>query len=62
MEEIWGTRDGKGMFLALDWAKAFNSISPDAMALASKRFGCPTKIVEIILDSEGTAPLVPRPI
>ena len=41
-------RDGKGVFLALDWAKAFDSISPDAMARALIRFGCPAKLVEII--------------
>jgi hypothetical protein len=48
IEEIWGMRDGKGVFLALDWAKVFDSISPDAMARALIRFGCPPKVVAII--------------
>ena len=48
IEEIWGTRDGKGVFLALDWAKAFDSISPAAMTRALIRFGCPSKLVSII--------------
>ena len=50
IEEIWGMRDGKGVFLALDWAKAFDSISPEAMARALIRFGCPTKLVVIIME------------
>ena len=48
IEEIWGMRDGKGVFLALDWAKAFDSISPEALIRALIRFGCPSKLVAII--------------
>ena len=43
-------RDGKGTFLALDWAKAFDSISPEAMTRALLRFGCPSKLVEIVTE------------
>lgn len=50
MEEIWGMRDGKGVFLALDWAKAFDSISPETMSRALERFGCPSKLVEIVME------------
>ena len=50
IEEIWGMRDGKGVFLALDWAKAFDSISPEAMARALHRFGCPSKLVVIVME------------
>ena len=43
-------RDGESVFLALDWAKAFDSISPEAMARALIRFGRPTKLVVIIME------------
>ena len=48
MEEIWGTKDGKGVFLALDWAKVFDSISPEAMTRALRRFDFPPKLVSVI--------------
>ena len=32
IEEAWEQRDGKAILLALDWAKAFDSISPSALA------------------------------
>ena len=38
IEEIWGMRDGRGTFLALDWAKAFDRIKPDIMLRALTRF------------------------
>ena len=44
MDEIWGMENGKGVFLALDWAKAFDSISLEAMTQALRRFGCPPKL------------------
>ena len=43
-------KDGKGVFLALDWAKAFDSISPETMSRALIRFGCPAKLVWIICE------------
>ena len=43
-------RDGKGVFLALDWAKIFDSISPATMAWALERFGCPSKLVLVMME------------
>ena len=40
-------RNGRGTFLALDWAKAFDSICPEAMTRALLRFGCPPKMVNM---------------
>ena len=48
IEEIWRMREGRGVFLALDWAKAFDTISPEAMSRALIRFGLPPKLVTII--------------
>ena len=31
-ERAWATNNGKIIFLALDWAKAFDSVSPEALA------------------------------
>ena len=36
------------MLLALDWAKAFDSISPEALSVSLKRFGCPSKFVDMV--------------
>ena len=48
MEEIWGRNRGKGIFVALDWAKAFDSISPESMTLAFVRFGLPSKLISVL--------------
>lgn len=50
MEEIWGMRDGKGVFVAFGSAKQFDSISPEAMVRALKLFGCPSKLVEFVME------------
>ena len=41
-------KNGKSVFLALDWAKAFDSVSPEALANALLRFGVPQHFVEMI--------------
>eukprot|EP00959_Pyramimonas_sp_CCMP1952_P466226 9489631-Pyramimonas_sp.AAC.1 len=41
IEEAWATKGGSAALLALDWAKAFDSISPEALSVSLKRFGCP---------------------
>ena len=50
--ELWrkyGARKmGNGFFVALDWAKAFDSIFPEALTRALRRFGCPLKLVSVI--------------
>ena len=41
-------RDGHLFVLALDWAKAFNSLEPVAMLDALRRFGLPSDVLKII--------------
>ena len=41
-------RNGKITLLALDWAKAFDSISPSALLHALHRFGLPQHFIELI--------------
>jgi len=41
-------RDGKGVFLALDWAKAFDRLKPDTLVIALRRFGWPEQFVQMI--------------
>ena len=48
IDEVWRQKDGKGMLLALDWAKAFDSISPTALAGALRRFGCTPGFIDMI--------------
>ena len=48
LEDAWATKDGQLVLLALDWAKAFDSISPDALMAALKRFGLPYKFVSVV--------------
>ena len=48
MELAWARRSGQVSLLALDWKKAFDSISPQALLIALRRFGLPSKYVDII--------------
>ena len=41
-------RYGRTALLALDWAKAFDSINVDALIIALRRFGLPEKILRLI--------------
>ena len=41
-------RDGKLALLALDWAKAFDSISPAALICALHKFGIPQHFIDMI--------------
>ena len=50
VEKAWSEKDGKTILLALDWAKAFDSVSPDALLGALTRFGIPQKFIGIIGD------------
>ena len=40
--------NGLILFLALDWAKALDSVSPSNLCLALERFGLPTEIISMI--------------
>ena len=48
IEQAWATREGEVTMLALDWAKAFDSISPAAMSCALRRFGLPDEFVAMV--------------
>ena len=48
LDRIWAGSDSCGILLALDWAKAFDSLSPASLADALKRFGIPTSFIEMI--------------
>ena len=41
-------RNGQVAMLALDWAKAFDSINVDALICTLRRFGLPATIVRMI--------------
>ena len=41
-------KNGKAVLLALDWAKAFDSVSPVSLAAALTRFGIPSELVQMI--------------
>ena len=41
-------RKKKNIFLVLDWAKAFDSISPDGLIVALRRFGIPDRFCATI--------------
>ena len=48
LETTWAAKGGRKLFLALDWAKAFDSISPSSLLIALSRFGLPRHFVEMI--------------
>jgi len=48
IEAAWDAADGKLMLLALDWAKAFDSVSPAALSNALRRFGLPVHFVSMV--------------
>lgn len=41
-------KNGSAVFVALDWAKAFDCISPDGLVDALRRFGLPRRFLEFI--------------
>ena len=48
IEATWDQRDGKLLLLALDWAKAFDSVSPQALCGAMRRFGIPDGFIDMV--------------
>ena len=48
LDRIWASSDSSAIFLALDWAKAFDSISPVGLADALVRFGIPPEFVDMV--------------
>ena len=49
LEETLEIKNGQVVCLALDWAKAFDSVSPEALSKALARFGVPAFFVESVL-------------
>ena len=47
IEEANSLKERKLIMLALDWAKAFDSISPDALCKSLERFGVPPQFLKI---------------
>ena len=50
LERVWTANNESGMFLALDWARAFDSIAPEALLTALKRFGLPNHFCSIVAE------------
>eukprot|EP00959_Pyramimonas_sp_CCMP1952_P101369 2120535-Pyramimonas_sp.AAC.1 len=48
IEATWDSRSGQMVFLALDWAKAFDSVSPEGLLQALRQFGVPTQFSECV--------------
>ena len=48
LDLAWTTRENKLTFLALDWAKAFDSICPEKLEEALYRFGIPPAFIDMI--------------
>ena len=48
LKDVWAAKQGKLAFVALDWAKAFDSISPSALKKAMLRFGVPAHFANIV--------------
>ena len=48
VENAWARKDGNLLLLALDWAKAFDSISPAGLVNAMSRFGIPFQFCSVV--------------
>ena len=48
IDKAWMLESGGTILMALDWAKAFDSISPAALRVCLQRFGLPAKFLSII--------------
>ena len=48
LDQIWDSASLSTIFLALDWAKAFDSISPAGLSNALLRFGIPDEFVNMV--------------
>ena len=48
IDQIIASKDGSIALLALDWAKAFDRISPESLFYALHRFGLPDHVINIV--------------
>ena len=49
VELAWSQQGGSVHLLALDWAKAFDSINPEAMMGSLRKFGIPDPVIDMVL-------------
>jgi hypothetical protein len=48
IEKAWASKEGSCLMLALDWAKAFDSIDPQGLIRALRRFGLPEGFIDMV--------------
>ena len=48
IERTWALKDSTLILLALDWSKAFDTISPEGLNDALRRFGVPEKFRRMV--------------
>ena len=48
IDKAFADKDGQLVLLALDWAKAFDTIKPDSLMIALHRFGIRGHIYQVI--------------
>ena len=48
LDDVWAEKDASVVIVALDWAKAFDCISPDGLIDALRRFGLPLPYLSFI--------------
>jgi len=48
LERTWAGKSGRLVLLALNWAKAFDSVSPESLCLSLERFGVPTHFTQVV--------------
>ena len=49
LEAIYAEKDQSISFVALDWAKAFDSIDPESLIQALRRFGLPSSFLQMVM-------------
>ena len=49
LEQAHERADKRTLMLALDWEKAFDSVAPEKLFEALKRFGVPSAFVDVIV-------------
>ena len=49
VSDAWSSKHGSAVLLALDWAKAFDSVAPGPLATSLRRFGTPEPFVDMVL-------------
>ena len=48
LDDVWASNEDSVVIVALDWAKAFDCISPEGLLDALRRFGLPSCYLSII--------------